>query len=147
MDTLNADPDELPVKPKRVLIFTTVTLLSLLSVCKSGYVDGTFKSQSRNWKQLFVVMVDYCDTAIPIMFCWLPDKKFISYYMVVFFLFFCFNKYRDEIRNLTGKDLIRLRKIKCDFEWNIHRAFSLFKVFKMFYFSTIDISSLDSRSL
>ena len=135
-DTLHEDTEELPAVPKRVLIFTSLTLLSLLALTKSGYVDGTFKSQSRNWKQLFIVMVDYCGSAVPVMFCWLPDKKFLSYYMVVFFLFFTFQKYRDEIRRLTGgKDLIRLRKIKCDFEYSIHRAFSLFKVFIIFTYT------------
>ena len=51
----------------------------------------------------------------------------MSYFMVVFFLFSAFNKYRDEIKKLTGKDLISLRKLKSDFEIAIHRAFECFK--------------------
>ena len=49
-------------------------------------------------------------------FAFLPDKTKMSYFMVVFFLFFAFNKYRDEIKKLTGKVLISLRKFKSDFE-------------------------------
>ena len=36
--------------PKRVLIFTSLTLLSLLSLTKYKNIDGTFNSQSRQWK-------------------------------------------------------------------------------------------------
>ena len=42
--------------PKRVLIFTSLTLLSLLSLAKYRNIDGTLKSQSCQWKQLFVVI-------------------------------------------------------------------------------------------
>ena len=35
--------------PKRVLIFTSLTLLSLLSLAKYKNIDGTFNSQSRQW--------------------------------------------------------------------------------------------------
>ena len=121
------EEEEIPQTPKRVLIFTSLTLLSLLSLAKYGNIDGTFKSQSRQWKQLFVVLVDFCGASIPILFAFLPDKTEMSYFMVVFFLFFAFNKYRDEIKKLTGKDLISLRKLKSDFEIAIHRAFECFK--------------------
>ena len=36
--------------PKRVLIFTSLTLLSLLSLAKYKNIDSTFTSQPRQWK-------------------------------------------------------------------------------------------------
>ena len=82
---------------------------------------------SRQWKQLFVLMCDFCGASIPVLFAFLPDKTEMSYFMVVFFLFFAFKKYQEDIKKLTGKDLISLRKLKCDFEISIHRAFECFK--------------------
>ena len=60
--------------------------------------------------------MDFCGASIPILFAFLPYKTEMSYFMVVFFLFFAFNKYWDEIKRLTGKDLISLRKLKSDFD-------------------------------
>ena len=62
------------VNPPRVLVFTTVMLLGLLAICKFGSVDGTFKSMTKNWKQLFVFMVDYKGTFVPVAFRWLPIR-------------------------------------------------------------------------
>ena len=54
-----------PRLPPRVLVFTSLTLLCLLSVCKSGSVDGTFSSISKQWKQLFIFLLDYNSTWLP----------------------------------------------------------------------------------
>ena len=43
-------------------------------------------------------LVDFCGASILIRFAFLPDKTEISYFMVVLFLFFAFNKYRNEIK-------------------------------------------------
>ena len=64
----------------RVLVFTTVKLLGLLTVAKQGSVDGTFRSCTVLWKQLFIVMVEIRGVFIPILFAWLPDKTTASYY-------------------------------------------------------------------
>ena len=70
------EDDDTPVaNPPRVLVFTTVMLLALLAVCRNGSVDGTFKSMSKQWKQLFIMMVEYRGAFIPVAFGWLPDKS------------------------------------------------------------------------
>ena len=67
-------------KLDRVLVFTTVKLLGLLTVAKRGSVDGTFRSCTTLWKQLFIIMVEIRGVFIPIAFAWLPDKTTASYY-------------------------------------------------------------------
>ena len=79
-------------KPKRVLIFTTVVMLGLLAVCKNGSVDGTFKAMTRKWKQLFIYMVYYRGSFLPVAFGWLPNKHAISYHV---FLLLLLLKFRE----------------------------------------------------
>ena len=59
-------------RPERVLVFTTERLLGLLALCKRGSVDGTFRSITRFWKQIFILMVEYEGLHIPIAMGWLP---------------------------------------------------------------------------
>ena len=70
-----------------------------------------------------MVLCDFCGASIPVLFAFLPDKTEMSYFMVVFFLFFAFKKCREDIKKITGKDLISLRKLKCDFEVSIKSDF------------------------
>ena len=42
-----------PVKPPRVIVLTTIALLATLAQVVSCAVDGTFKSMSRLWCQVF----------------------------------------------------------------------------------------------
>ena len=66
--------------PKRVLAFTSKKLLSLLSKCSKGSVDGTFKSCNKMWRQQFVLMVKGRNGHwIPVIYAWLPDKSVVSY--------------------------------------------------------------------
>ena len=117
------------VVPKRVLVFTTVMLLGLLAVCKYGSVDGTFQSSTKKWKQLFVFMVNFNGAFLPIAFGWLPDKSVISYHVFLELLLRKFKQENKAIEELYGREGLKLRKIKLDFDLDIHRAFEpLFKL-------------------
>ena len=116
-------------KPKRVLIFTTVVMLGLLAVCKNGSVDGTFKAMTRKWKQLFIYMVYYRGSFLPVAFGWLPNKHAISYHFFLLLLLLKFRENQVGIIDLYGRGSLKLMKIKLDFELAIHRAFeTLFKL-------------------
>ena len=65
--------------PKRVLLFTTMNLLGTLALSAKASVDGTFKSMTKKWKQLFILTVKYRGEYIPTVFGWLPDKSKHSY--------------------------------------------------------------------
>ena len=123
--------------PPRVLVFTTVLLLGLLAVCKYGSVDGTFKSMTKKWKQLFVFMVDYKGTFLPVAFGWLPNKTTVSYHIFLLLVLSKFHDEKDKIGKIFGKSALKLKKIKLDFEVSIRNAFEV--VFKLtgcyFHFS------------
>ena len=113
------DPD---AKPPRVLVFTTSLLLALLSVCRSGSVDGTFKAMSKQWKQLFILMVDYKGAFIPVAFGWLPNKTEVSYHIFIVMVMEAFYAQREQNLLLFGRSKLKLKKIKLDFEKAIHNA-------------------------
>ena len=123
--------------PKRVLVFTTVVMLGLLAVCKYGSVDGTFKAMTKKWKQLFVFMVNYQGSFLPVAFSWLPDKTALSYHVFLLLLLQKFKLEHETIVKLYNRGGLKLRKIKLDFESAIHRALEV--IFKLrgcfFHFS------------
>lgn len=104
--------------PPRVLIFTTLSLLGLLAVVKKGSVDGTFKSMTKKWKQLFILLVNFKDSWIPIAFGWLPNKTEISYHVFLLLLLSSFRNNSESITKMYGSSSLKLRKIKLDFEVN-----------------------------
>ena len=112
--------------PKRVLVFTSVRLLGVLSVSKKGSVDGTFKSSARDWYQLFILCVEYRGKFIPVAFGWLPDKKPISYFTFIVLVLLAFKEKENEILEMYGKSELKLRKIKCDYEVAIHKGLDMF---------------------
>ena len=79
-------------KPDRILIFTSLELLSLLALSKHGSVDGTFKSISKHWKQLFIFLCEYKKAYLPVCFSWLPDKTSLSYHVMLLLLLTTFRK-------------------------------------------------------
>ena len=123
--------------PKRVLLFTTVMMLGLLAKCKWASVDGTFKSSSRQWKQLFVMLCNYQGTWLPIAFGWLPDKSFASYQIFLILLLEAFRNNSTRIQSIYGRNKLKVKKVKMDFEVNIIRAFDTLFVIKgcLFHFS------------
>ena len=80
------------VKPKRILIFTSIALLSLLSLSRYGSVDGTFKSVSKHWRQLFIFLCEYKEAYLPVCFAWLPDKTKLSYHVMLLLLMIEFKR-------------------------------------------------------
>ena len=112
----------------RVLVFTTVKLLGLLTVGKRGSVDGTFRSCTILWKQMFIVMVEIRGVFIPIAFAWLPDKTTASYYACLVLIMSAFCEHSDEINKIYGRSSLALRKIKCDFEIGIHLGWQMFRI-------------------
>ena len=119
------DIDEASVpQPERVLVYTTVALLGLLALSKRGSVDGTFKCMSRLWHQLFVLMVEYRGDWFPVAFGWLPNKEALSYHIFFLLLLGEFKFRSEEIKQLYGKNKLRLRKLKLDFEVAMHTSLS-----------------------
>ena len=52
-ESVSVPPDigqDPPLIPDRVLVFTSKSLLSVLTVAKRGHVDGTFKCMCKQWK-------------------------------------------------------------------------------------------------
>ena len=124
--TVDAHPNK---APKRVLVFSTVLLLGLLSMCRWGSVDGTFKASTKRWKQLFVMLCNYDGTWIPIAFGWLPDKSLLSYQIFLMLVMECFLAHSAEIQVHFGRSALKMKKVKMDFELNIIKAFGvLFKI-------------------
>ena len=115
-------------KLDRVLVFTTVKLLGLLTVAKKGSVDGTYRSCTILWKQMFIVMVEVRGVFIPIAFAFLPDKTTASYYVCLFLILSAFCEHSEEIHQLYGQSSLALRKIKCDFEIGIHLGWQMFRI-------------------
>ena len=120
--------------PSRVLVFTTDLLLSLLAVSKFGSVDGTFKSMTSRWRQLFVFMLNYRGSFIPIAFGWLPNKRPVSYHIFVYLILSKFLQSREVISEDFGSTTFKLRKVRLDFEISIHFAFNrYFKIMGCFF--------------
>ena len=136
-ETVDPIEDQVVRNPARVLIFTTSLLLSLLAVCKMGSVDGTFKSMTKKWRQLFVFMVNYRGAFIPIAFGWLPNKAPVSYHIFLYLLLSKFLEQSATVSDNFGSSICRLRKVCLDFEESIHVAFERFFKLKgcFFHFS------------
>ena len=121
------------VHPERIFLFTTITLLGLLTLSKRGSVDGTFKAMTKHWTQLFVIMVEFKGINIPIALAWLPDKSALSYYTCLYMLVSSFRKHSTEITALYGQSTWRLKKIRCDFEQSIHLGWGVFHLSGCFF--------------
>ena len=100
--------------PKRVVAFTSPTLLKQLSKNLKTSVDGTFKSSCSLWTQQFIWMVkSQTGYWIPVVWGWLPDKTETSYR--VFFLLV------EKKMNELGLQL-NVESVLADFELNILKA-------------------------
>ena len=124
--TMEEELERSRVDPLRVIVFTTIRLLGLLTMCTRGSVDGTFRCITKLWRQLFIVMVEYNGLHLPIAMAWLPDKTAVSYYVCLWLILQAFQAHSEEIKSLYGSSKLRLRKIKSDFEISIHLAFEMF---------------------
>ena len=93
----------------RVLVVTSIKLLSLLAICRQGSVDGTFASMSKLWKQLFMFLGNLDNSHIPICWGYLPDKSFRSYYVFLYMVLFAFRGRREEIIKITSLVNIKMK--------------------------------------
>lgn len=78
------------------------------------------KSCTKHRKQIFIIMVEFMGSFIPVAMAWLADKSALSYYSCLAMLLIAFRGKRDEIQSLYRRSTLRLRQIKCDFEAAIH---------------------------
>ena len=112
-----------------------------------GNIDGTFKAQCKQYVQLFIFQVSFkdrngTDQTVPVAFGWLPDKLFWSYYKFILMILLEFDRRRPAILELTGFQNIKLRSLMCDFEANIHKAFSMFALQGCFFHYTQVINAV-----
>ena len=110
MDDVGVNDKDLP---KRVLAFSTKSLLEELAQNRKTSVDGTFKSSCSLWTQQFIWMIKSKGYWVPVVWGWLPDKKETSY--KVFFLLI-----KNKMKEL-GFDL-QVKSVLCDFELNILKS-------------------------
>ena len=120
-------------------MFTTLALLGLLALCKRGSVDGTFRACTRHWRQIFIVMLEYKGSFLPVAMAWLPDKTALSYYTCLALLLIAFKAKKDEIQSLYGRSQLRLKKIKCDYEASIHIGWGMFSLSGCYFHFTQSI--------
>ena len=83
---------------------------------------------TRLWKQCFVLMLDFRGTSLPVAFGWLANKEYISYYCFMFLVLQAFHSNKEAINAITGRTSLKLRRIRCDFEWSIHKALFHWKI-------------------
>ena len=86
------------------------------------------KSCTKHWKQIFIIMVEFMGSFIPVAMAWLADKSALSYYSCLAMLLIAFRGKRDEIQSLYRRSTLRLRQIKCDFEAAIHLGWGMFTI-------------------
>ena len=91
-------------------------------------MDGTFRAVGKIFKQLFVLMVSFKNNSLCCAFGLLPDKAFMSYYLFIFMVLSAFRKYESEILELSGRKILKLYRIRLDFEVAIHKAFQVFRL-------------------
>ena len=99
----------------RVLVFTTMMCLSLLSKVRKGNIDGTFDMATKHFTQLFILLVDYKKSSTLCAIGWLPDKKVLSYHLYFLLLL-------REFKERFPNDKVTLWKLKLDFEESMHQA-------------------------
>ena len=104
--------------------------------CIAGSVDGTFKSITRLWAQLFTLMLEYHGIHIGACLGWLPNKTVQSYYIFIYLIFQAFKENADYIQQEYGVSTLRLKQIRCDFEKSIHLAFGYFHLSGCFFHFT-----------
>ena len=96
-------------------------------------VDGTFKSITKNWAQLFIIMCEHQGVHIPVAMAWLPDKTTLSYYTTLFLLLYTFRQHSEAIQMQCGSSNLKLKRIRCDYEEAIHLGFGRFHLSGCFF--------------
>ena len=70
-------------------------------------------------------------------FGWLPNKSELIYRLFLILVMEAFQAQIDKTFKLFGKKKLKMKKVKMDFELNIHNAFGgLFKIKGCFFFTS-----------
>lgn len=93
-------------KPKRIIAYSTKHLLKLFNQRKSSG-DGTFKICPALWKQLYIVMIKFGNSWIPVCYALLPDKCKETYFAFFYMV-------RKQIREM--KLAFNVQSMRSDFE-------------------------------
>jgi hypothetical protein len=99
-------------KPKRIIAYSTKFLLTIFNQRKSSG-DGTFKICPSLWKQLYIVMVKFGNSWIPVCYALLPDKCKETY----FTFFYMVGK---QIKDMNLK--FNIKSMRMDFEVGAMKA-------------------------
>jgi MULE transposase domain len=91
-----------------LLIFMSEKCALKLQQCTDLYVDGTFSTCPKPYKQIVTIHGNYKDRVLPLAFCMLSSKTTALYREM-------FQQLQRHVRRITGNDLAPGRAI-CDFE-------------------------------
>ena len=105
-DAGDSDSSIESTKPKRIIAYSTKLLLKLFNQQKSSG-DGAFKICPALWKQLYIVMVKFKDSWIPVCYALLPDKCQETYFAFFYML-------RKQIKDM--KLAFNIQSMRSDFE-------------------------------
>ena len=97
----------------RLLVFATKESLSVMSSCDQWFVDGTFGTAPKHFKQLFTIRVKLSNCSITCVYALLPNKKQETYEEFFTSVFTICHSY-DLRPNVTT--------VSCDYEKAIHKA-------------------------
>ena len=99
-------------KPKRIIAYSTKKLLKIFNQRKASG-DGTFKICPSLWKQLYIVMVKFGNSWIPVVYALLPDKCKETYFTFFYMV-------KKQIKDMKLK--FNLDSIRTDFEVGAMKA-------------------------
>lgn len=91
-----------------LLIFMSEKCAVKLQQCTDIYVDGTFSTCPKPYKQIVSIHGKYRDRVLPMSFCMLSSKSTALYREM-------FQQLKNHVKRLTGNDLTPTRAV-CDFE-------------------------------
>lgn len=95
--------DDSGPSPDRILIFGRSRSLHILQNSKIWYVDGTFKIAPPLFSQVYVILAEYLDSVLPLVYILLPDKQSKTY-----------DKMFSMLKNLRPD--LNPSSVSCDFE-------------------------------
>ena len=112
-----------------LIIYNTPQLLELLGFCHKANVDGTLRTMSQLFEQLYMFLVEYKETSISCYMGVLPVKKRMSYHAFVLMILL-------EFHERFESEKLRLKKVKMAFELGLmHSNQSIFVRFNFPFFS------------
>ena len=99
-------------KPKRIIAYSTKKLLNIFNQRKASG-DGTFKICPSLWTQLYIVMVKFGNSWIPVVYALLPDKCKETYFTFFYMV-------KKQMKDMKLK--FNIESIRTDFEVGAMKA-------------------------